>query len=102
MNRRVGSLVASLIIALLPTVFNGEPVGAESLPNGPPPAAGQPAKTHERTERFDREPDWDRRNNQAVLRRTIRQDFGFSPTAHAGGKKGEMGGFITPAAEPAY
>jgi hypothetical protein len=33
----------------------------------------------------------------------IRQDFGFSPTHHAGGRAaGEIGGLITPAAEPAY
>src|SRR5206468_10308857 len=32
-----------------------------------------------------------------------RQDFGLSPTHHAGGRApGEMGGVISPAAEPAY
>ena len=34
--------------------------------------------------------------------RSVRQDFGYSPTAHAGGQPGEIGGFVTPAAEPAY
>src|SRR5262249_62002242 len=34
---------------------------------------------------------------------TLRQDVGFSPTHHAGGQApGEMGGLLTPAAEPAY
>lgn len=65
--------------------------------------AGQPAaRTQERTERFDRDPKWDHSNNESTTRRAIRQDFGFSLTAHAGGKRGEIGGFITPAAEPAY
>jgi hypothetical protein len=33
----------------------------------------------------------------------VRQDFGFSATtSHAGSGAGEMGGFVTPAAEPAY
>jgi hypothetical protein len=33
----------------------------------------------------------------------IRQDFGFSPDTHnAGGRPGEVGGLIQPAAEPAY
>jgi hypothetical protein len=35
------------------------------------------------------------------LPRTIRQDFGFNKTANTGGA-GEVGGFISPAAEPAY
>src|SRR4029453_10424659 len=34
--------------------------------------------------------------------RMIRQDFGYSRTSHAGGKAGEIGGFITPAAAPAF
>ncbi|MCI0463990.1 MAG: hypothetical protein L0Z62_44215 [Gemmataceae bacterium] len=58
----------------------------------------------ERTERFDKDPGWDGHNNRATTpaRRTVRQDFGYSRTAHAGGKLGEVGGFISPAAEPAY
>ena len=40
----------------------------------------------ERTERFDRHPGWDGHNNRATAPkpRTVRQDFGYSPTAHAG------------------
>lgn len=58
----------------------------------------------ERTQTFDKDPGWDGQNNRSTAFpiRTIRQDFGYSPTARAGGAVGEMGGFITPAAEPAY
>ena len=62
------------------------------------------AAGEERTERFDRDPKWDGRNHVAAdpAPRSLRQDFGYSRTAHAGGKPGEIGGFITPAAEGAY
>ena len=58
----------------------------------------------ERTEHFDTDPGWDGHNNRASSPspRTIRQDFGYSSSSHFGGPPGEMGGFITPAAEPAY
>src|SRR5689334_247674 len=59
----------------------------------------------ERTQRFDQDPGWEGRNNRSnrIPARTIRQDFGFSPnTRHAGGRAaGELGGVITPSAEPA-
>src|SRR5690242_5573092 len=66
--------------------------------------ATRPVPAAERTERFDRDPNWSGHNNRAEnpKPRTIRQDFGYSRTTHAGGKPGEMGGFISPAAEPAY
>jgi hypothetical protein len=63
------------------------------------------AELPRKTEHFDKDPQWDGHNNRMKSRReaqTIKQDFGFSPTAHAGGKTGELGGFVTPAAEPAY
>ncbi|MCZ6792080.1 MAG: hypothetical protein O7J95_00530 [Planctomycetota bacterium] len=59
----------------------------------------------ERHENFDRDPGWEGRNHRSATpeARTVRQDFGYSATHHAGGKTvGELGGFITPAAEPAY
>src|SRR5437016_1713511 len=58
----------------------------------------------ERTERFDKDPGWEGHNNRAAQPRprAVRQDFGYSRTAHTGGKPGEVGGFISPAAEPAY
>jgi len=57
-----------------------------------------------RTESFDREPRWDGQNNRAgrAVARAVRQDFGYSHTGHAGSGAGEIGGFVTPAAEPAY
>ncbi len=70
-------------------------------------AAASPARSPgymERTERFDRAPGWEAVNNRATdpAPRTVRQDFGFSPTAHAGRGAGEIGGFITPDATPAF
>jgi hypothetical protein len=58
----------------------------------------------ERFEPFDRNPDWDARNNRIrpEQARTIRQDFGYSRTSHAGGATGEIGGFLTPDGSPAY
>jgi hypothetical protein len=55
-----------------------------------------------RTASFDRDPGWEGRNNRvSEAPRTIRQDFGYSRTSHAGGGAGEIGGFISPSAEPA-
>src|SRR4051812_44228900 len=65
-------------------------------------ARADDAKTHERTEHFDRDPGWDGHNNRLAISRMVRQDFGYSNTAHTGGKAGEIGGFIPPAAEPAF
>jgi hypothetical protein len=59
----------------------------------------------ERHQSFDKDPGWEGVNNRAPepKPRTVKQDFGYSAkTANAGGKPGEMGGLITPAAEPAY
>ena len=58
-----------------------------------------------KTETFDTDPNWDGRNNRATdpSPRQIVQNFGFSPsTTNAGGPAGEIGGFITPAGEPAF
>jgi hypothetical protein len=68
-------------------------------------ATASPAWSEERSESFDRDPGWDGGNHRAATPepQMIRQDFGYSPTRHAGGHAlGEIGGFITPAAEPAY
>lgn len=76
---------------------------AQLLTTVVPAAAVDPVM---KTESFDRDPGWDHRNNRPAERGdkpvTVRQDFGFSPTAHAGGKAGEVGGFISAAAEPAW
>lgn len=58
----------------------------------------------ERTESFDSDPGWDAHNSRVQSRagREVKQDFGFSgATAHCS-TRGEIGGFIHPAAEPAY
>src|SRR6266581_6846489 len=58
-----------------------------------------------RTETFDGDPGWDGRNNRATdpSPRQIVQNFGFnSSSSNAGGAVGEIGGFITPAGEPAF
>src|SRR4051794_19935132 len=66
-------------------------------------ARGEPAIT---TQWFERDPGWDHANNRPSDRGDqpvgVRQDFGFSPTARAGGKPGEVGGFVFAAAEPAW
>lgn len=58
----------------------------------------------ERVQRFDTDPRWDGLHHRAdePKPRTIRQDFGYSKPRHAGGEVGEIGGWISPAAEPAY
>ncbi|MFM7148857.1 MAG: hypothetical protein ACKO23_03345, partial [Gemmataceae bacterium] len=58
----------------------------------------------EKTERFDKDPKWEGHQNRSTAfgPRLVKQDFGYSKTAHAGGKPGEIGGTITPDAEPAY
>src|SRR3989449_5086928 len=57
-----------------------------------------------KTETFDADPGWDGRNNRATdpSPRQIVQNFGYSSTTNAGGSAGEIGGFITPAGEPAF
>lgn len=69
----------------------------------PTPVRAEPAT---KTESFDRDPNWDRSNNRPADRDDqpvrIRQDLGYSSTAHAGGARGEMGGLVHAAAEPAW
>ncbi len=65
----------------------------------------QPVRAEERTEHFDADPQWDGVNNRAQVPepQLITQDFGYSRTQHAGGKAtGEIGGLLTPAAEPCF
>ncbi|MEE3373221.1 MAG: hypothetical protein VX346_28055 [Planctomycetota bacterium] len=62
-------------------------------------------EAEERRESFDREPGWVGVRNRPSRShaRKVRQDFGFSPTRNAQGTaEGELGGWITPAAEAAY
>jgi hypothetical protein len=58
-----------------------------------------------KTETFDADPGWEGRNNRATDPgpRQIVQNFGFDAAGtNAGGSAGEIGGFITPAGEPAF
>src|SRR5690242_14051697 len=58
-----------------------------------------------KTDTFDTDPGWEGRNNRATdpAPKQIVQNFGFSSsTTNAGGPVGEIGGFITPAGEPAF
>src|SRR6266487_4375005 len=58
-----------------------------------------------KTETFDADPGWDGRNNRATdpAPRQIVQNFGFnSSSTNDGGSAVEIGGFITPAGEPAF
>jgi hypothetical protein len=63
-----------------------------------------PPKYEEKTESFDHDPAWEGVNNRPAesTLRTVRQEFGYSNTAHAGRKAGEIGGFIMPDGAPAY
>jgi hypothetical protein len=57
-----------------------------------------------KTESFDVDPQWEARNNRQLPETTptVEQNYGYSPTNHAGKSPGEMGGFITRAFEPSY
>ena len=65
-----------------------------------------PVHAEFRTEHFDSEPpNWEGVNNRNKFleTKTVEQNFGYSAeTNHAGGQKGEAGGRINPAGEPAY
>jgi hypothetical protein len=79
------------VFALVVFMFGGEP------------SLGGPMLL--KTESFDTDPNWDGRNNRAndPSPRQMVQNFGFSSaTSNAGDSPGEVGGFITPAGEPAY
>lgn len=67
------------------------------------PMAWAAAMAGQRQQNFDKDPGWDGHNNRSARPETIRQDFGWSMgTTNAGGTAGEIGGWIAPAAEPAY
>jgi hypothetical protein len=59
--------------------------------------AAASGSSEEQVERFDRDPNWDAKNNWTPKRKPVKvtQDFGYSRTNHAGGKSpGEVGGAI--------
>jgi hypothetical protein len=55
-------------------------------------------------ERFDNDPHWEGFNNRVVPKKQsiVKQDFGYSPTNHAGAASGEMGGTVQRSTTPAY
>jgi hypothetical protein len=94
MQQKTHSLV--LLVVCLANAFMVLAVSAE-------PSLGGPILL--KNETFDADPGWNGLNNRASdpSPRQIVQDFGFSAsTANAGGSPGEIGGFITPAGEPAF
>jgi hypothetical protein len=60
--------------------------------------------TRQKTETFDRDPQWDGKGNRPGSTRPplIEQDFGYSTTHHAGQEAGEMGGRVSQSIRPAY
>ncbi len=95
MTRIAGWCGRNFRVVLLPVMALAAVPGGLGLP-----AQGQDTL---RRESFDRDPGWEAHNNRPTQpARAVRQDFGFSTTSHAGGERGEIGGFITPAAEPAW
>lgn len=87
----LGCVLLGLLLAAALTISgNSEALAAEG------PAT--------KTENFDKDPKWDAHNNRAKDPKPMKvvQNFGYSNTARAGGKKGEIGGYLTPAAEPAH
>lgn len=67
-------------------------------------AASASSEPKTRTENFDTDPHWHAHNNRMVDepgRETVQQ-FGYSPTSHAGRARGEMGGSMQTAAERAF
>lgn len=65
--------------------------------------ADDPPKTLLKSEHFDKDPGWEGLNNRIVAaKRTVRQDFGYSPTNFAAKKKGEIGGRVQRTGKPAY
>jgi hypothetical protein len=57
-----------------------------------------------KTERFDRDPDWEGYNNHIAPKRVsvVKQDFGYSATNFAGKSAGELGGVVQRASTPAF
>src|SRR6185369_15676959 len=55
-------------------------------------------------ENFDKDPNWEGFNNRVVPKRpkNVKQDFGNSPTNHAGRAPGELGGAVERSTTPAY
>jgi hypothetical protein len=66
--------------------------------------AFEPGETILKRENFDKDPNWEGFNNRVVPkhRKIVNQDFGYSPTNHAGHASGELGGKVQRSTTPAY
>lgn len=62
------------------------------------------AQTVTKRESFDGDPRWEAFRNRVPVTevKSVTQDFGYSPTNFAGAGKGEIGGVITRASQPAF
>ncbi len=91
LRQLVCCLIAVFGTAAIPGIVNSS-VAAD------PHAAGL------KRERFDTDPNWEGFNNRVVptQRLIVKQDFGYSPTSHAGRAPGEMGGAVQRSTTPAY
>lgn len=68
-------------------------------------SSGVEAQEKSRTQTFDQDPRWEGVNNRMARQQqpvNIEQDFGYSRTANAGGKAGEIGGRVHAAGEAAF
>ncbi|HVT30598.1 MAG TPA: hypothetical protein VHE81_21500 [Lacipirellulaceae bacterium] len=67
-------------------------------------SAAAPTKSAAKFESFDCDPGWEGYNNRIVPdhRPIVIQEFGYSLSNFAGAARGEMGGQVTRASEPAY
>jgi lysophospholipase L1-like esterase len=86
-SRKFADAVAAIVTAQLGTRGDSTLVG------------GSPLKT----ESFDSDPGWEGHNNRLPPEKplVVRQDFGHSPTNHAGATPGEVGGHIQRSTTPA-
>ncbi len=66
--------------------------------------AESPSQSHIKVESFDKDPRWDAHNNRIVPDHYsfVVQEFGYSRSNVAGKARGEIGGQVTRASEPAY
>src|ERR1041385_3676696 len=88
-----GFVRTSFLFTLLTAFLAGEGISG---------AAGDPSVI--KTKSFDRDPNWEGFNNRITPEKipTIVQDFGYSDSNFAGKERGEIGGQVWRAAEPAF
>jgi hypothetical protein len=66
--------------------------------------SAEPSLTRQKTERFDRDPRWDGKQNRSAPPRPplVQREFGYSKSQHAGRAAGEIGGKVSQSIRPAY